>query len=313
MATGAAFLALLGGVQVAQAGIADGVGDPVGAVENALPNPPETDLDAVVEEATDAVDELTGSVDADAAVSDAKGAVDAAVADPTGTAAECGGAGEEQGREPDGNRQGHRREDARRQGRQQRHKERRSGRFRASPRPHGTGRRSRRFRGAIRSSAPVEALCPGSHHRRSREPAGFSASGTGSHSQARPAGLDRVVCFGADRPDRRAVGSGRLDGRWRRFLRRRSPQGFLRGSGRTVRSASCPAISPRRPPPSPAQPEPHSSLRSSARSSSWPRGQADWLGLDRTSYGPNPAFLSQNAPARPAAALDTASRRGPRR
>ena len=46
----------------------------------------ETDLDAVVEEATDAVDELTGSVDADAAVSEAKGAVDAAVADPKGTA-----------------------------------------------------------------------------------------------------------------------------------------------------------------------------------------------------------------------------------
>ncbi len=86
MATGAAFLALLGGVQVAQAGIADGVGDPIGAVENALPNPPETDLDAVVEEATDAVDELTGSVDADVAVSETKGAVDAAVADPTGTA-----------------------------------------------------------------------------------------------------------------------------------------------------------------------------------------------------------------------------------
>ena len=43
-----------------------------------------------------------------------------------------------------------------------------------------------------------------------------------------------------------------------------------------------PGDRPRRPPPSPAQPEPRSSLRSSARSSSWPRGQADWLGLDRT-------------------------------
>ena len=43
MATGAASLALFGGVQVAQAGIGDVVNDPVGAVENALPNPEETD------------------------------------------------------------------------------------------------------------------------------------------------------------------------------------------------------------------------------------------------------------------------------
>jgi hypothetical protein len=86
LATGAALLALFGGAQVAQAGIGDGVGDPIGAVENALPNPEETDLGAVVEEATEAVDEATGSVDAEAAVSDAKGAVDEAVADPKGTA-----------------------------------------------------------------------------------------------------------------------------------------------------------------------------------------------------------------------------------
>ena len=86
VATGAALLALVGGVQVAQAGIGDVVGDPIGAAENALPKPEETDVDAVVEEATEAVDEATGSVDAEAAMADAKGAVDAAVADPKGTA-----------------------------------------------------------------------------------------------------------------------------------------------------------------------------------------------------------------------------------
>ncbi len=86
VATGAAFLALFGGVQAAHAGIGDVDKDPVGAPENALPKPEETDLGAVVEEATVAIYEPTGSVDAEAAVSDAKGAVEEAVADPRGTA-----------------------------------------------------------------------------------------------------------------------------------------------------------------------------------------------------------------------------------
>ena len=184
MATGAAFLALLGGVQVAQAGIADGVGDPIGAVENALPNPPETDLDAVVEEATDAVDELTGSVDADAAVSEAKGAVDAAVADPTGTAenawsrrrARSGTRWEPSRTSP------RRRPPARSSTASQRAldpvvsmPERRIGSRRDQAAASGASR------GAIRSSAiGVEALAPAVSIEAPARPAGFSAAAPGA-------------------------------------------------------------------------------------------------------------------------------------
>ena len=49
----------------------------------------------VVEEATEAVEEATGSVGVEAIVADAKDAVDEAVADPAGTAAERRRTGEE--------------------------------------------------------------------------------------------------------------------------------------------------------------------------------------------------------------------------
>jgi hypothetical protein len=74
------------GAEVAQAGgIGDIAEDPVAAVENALPNPEETELGAIVEDAAEAVEEVAGSADAEAVASDAKAVVDEVVADPTGT------------------------------------------------------------------------------------------------------------------------------------------------------------------------------------------------------------------------------------
>jgi hypothetical protein len=74
------------GAEVAQAGgIGDIAEEPVAAVENALPNPEETELGAIVEDAAEAVEEVAGSADAEAVASDAKAVVDEVVADPTGT------------------------------------------------------------------------------------------------------------------------------------------------------------------------------------------------------------------------------------
>jgi hypothetical protein len=83
-ATAAVFL--LFGAEVAQAGGIGGiVDDPVGAVEDTLPQAQETDLGEVVDDATEAVDEVAESVDAEAVVSDAKAVVHEVVSDPTGT------------------------------------------------------------------------------------------------------------------------------------------------------------------------------------------------------------------------------------
>ena len=233
MATGAASLALFGGVQVAQAGIGDVVNDPVGAVENALPNP--EDAGAVVEDVTVAVDEATGSIDAEAAVSEPRGAVEEALADPKGTADNAVEQVKNTVENPTDD-QGHRRQDARRQGRRRRHKEPRSGRF-----EHRLVQgQCRRFRGAIRSGATgLQALLPGPVDWNSRECACLFQGRTGSHAHARPAGLDRVLRYGADRPERHAVGSGRLDAPARADAGfGEAGQGFLRGSGCAVRSAS---------------------------------------------------------------------------
>ena len=233
MATGAASLALFGGVQVAQAGIGDVVNDPVGAVENALPNP--EDAGAVVEDVTVAVDEATGSIDAEAAVSKL-GRGRRGTRRCRRHSRERRRTGKKHGREPDGNDQRHRRQDARRQGRRRRHKEPRSGRF-----EHRLVQgQCRRFRGAIRSGATgVQALLPGPVDWNSRECACLFQGRTGSHAHARPAGLDRVLRYGADRPERHAVGSGRLDAPARADAGfGEAGQGFLRGSGCAVRSAS---------------------------------------------------------------------------
>jgi hypothetical protein len=82
----AAVVLFLFGAEVAQAGgIGDIADDPVAAVENGLPNPEETELGAIVEDAAEAVDEVAGSADAEAVAPDAKAVVDEVVADPTGT------------------------------------------------------------------------------------------------------------------------------------------------------------------------------------------------------------------------------------
>ena len=67
VATFAALLALLGSAQLAHAGIGDVVDDPASVAENALPSPEATELDDVVEEATETVDAVvadpTGAVE----------------------------------------------------------------------------------------------------------------------------------------------------------------------------------------------------------------------------------------------------------
>ncbi len=242
MATGAAFLALFGGVQVAQAGIGDVVDDPIGAVENALPNPEETDLDAVVEEATEAVDEATGSVDAEAAVSEAKGAVEEAVADPKGTAENA----VEQAKNTVENPTGTIKDIAAKTP---------AGKVVAgvtksldpvvssageaigSPKgqagaPGASAARSEAARPGSKRSAPALSIeAPAS-------PQAFSAAAPGATLTLGRPGSIASSCFGADRPDRRAVGSGRLDAAGAGFCVGEGPQGFLRGSGCTVRSAS---------------------------------------------------------------------------
>ena len=156
----------------------------------------------------------TGLVDAEAAVADAKGAVDAAVADPKGTAESV----VEQATNTVENPTGTIKDIAEKTpaGKVVNNVTKSldpvvsssedaigspSGRLAlpALPRRHPKQRDQ------------AQASRPASHPQCSREPAGLLSSGTGSHSHARPAWLDRVVFFGADRPDRRAVGSGRLD------------------------------------------------------------------------------------------------------
>lgn len=86
VAAAAAAFFLLVGAEVAQAGgIGAIVDDAVAPAENALPKAEETDLGDVVGDATEAVDEAAGAVDAEDVVTDAKGAVDGVVADPRGT------------------------------------------------------------------------------------------------------------------------------------------------------------------------------------------------------------------------------------
>ena len=238
VATGAAFLALFGGAQVAQAGIGDGVGDAIGAIEGALPNPEETDLDAVAEEATEAVDDATGLVDAEAAVSDTKGAVDAAVADPKETAENA----VEQAKSKVGNPTGIVKDIAEKtpagkvvNGVTE---SPRSGRFEHRL-AQGAGWRSRR---AIRSGAtrgraeapprPFRSKLP-----RARRPSPKAAPGAtltlgrpGSIASSVTALIARNGATAAQSPGRARSAAGSALGE--------AGQGFLRGSGCTVRSAS---------------------------------------------------------------------------
>jgi hypothetical protein len=86
VAVAATVFFLLFGAEVAQAGgISDIVDDAVAPAENALPKAEEAGLGDVVGDATVAVDEAAGAVDAEDVVTDTKGAVDGVVADPRGT------------------------------------------------------------------------------------------------------------------------------------------------------------------------------------------------------------------------------------
>ena len=90
-ATFAAIVFLLSGVEAAHAsGIGDVVDDVSAVTESALPEPEDATLGDVVEEATAAVDDLTGTL-VDEAVVDPEGVVGSTVEQATGTVAGAAG------------------------------------------------------------------------------------------------------------------------------------------------------------------------------------------------------------------------------